>query len=134
MTRMNRTTLDKTLALGGVIVVLLQVLLIADVRFQVIVVLIGILINQVGVWGLAARLMPDRRTNIALRRQVDAFIKVVRAFNRLQIEGVNKDVEAMRARLHEAADGIVSVIAGIQETPRGSEQLTAAGVTDSADD
>jgi hypothetical protein len=133
MTRINRTTLDKTLALGGVIVVLLQVLLIADIRFQVIVVLVGILINQVGVWGLAARLMPDRRSNVALRREVDRFIKIVRGFNRLQIQGAN-DVEAMKARLHEAADGIASVIAGIESTAEPSDPLTPAGIADPAAD
>jgi len=114
-TRPDRFTLDKALALGGVIVILLQVLLIADLRWQVAVVLVGILINQVGVWGLAARLMPDRRTNLRLRSEVDVFIGLVR---KLSGQSGRKDGSAFdttTAELHEAVDRIASTVASDQE-------------------
>jgi len=47
--RLHRSAFDKSLALGGVIVILLQVLLIANTRLQVAIVLKGILVNQIGV-------------------------------------------------------------------------------------
>jgi hypothetical protein len=107
---LNRSTLDKTLALGGVILILLQVLLIAEARMQIIVVALGILINQVGVWGLAHRLMPDRRGNVGLRSETDGFIELVRRLSSQYSEGDRSAYEATKDQMHEAVDRIASVL------------------------
>jgi len=114
--RLHRSTLDKSLAIGGVILILLQVLLIADVRLQVAIVLTGILVNQVGVWGLAERLMPDRRTHRELRSEVDTFIRLVRRLNGLGKEGEPTTLDATRAEMHESVDRIAAIaVDGVHE-------------------
>ena len=114
--RFHRSSLDKSLAIGGVILILLQVLLIADVRLQVAIVLIGILVNQVGVWGLAERLMPDRRTHLELRSEVDAFIRLVRRLTGLGEESHPATFDATKAEMHESVDRIAAIaVDGNQE-------------------
>jgi hypothetical protein len=114
--RLHRSSLDKSLAIGGVILILLQVLLIADVRMQIAVVLLGILVNQVGVWGLAERLMPDKRTNLKLRSEIDAFIKSVRRLNATGKESDAETLDATKAEMHESVDRIAEIaVDGVRE-------------------
>ena len=114
--RFHRSSLDKSLAIGGVILILLQVLLIADIRMQVAVVLFGILVNQIGVWGLEERFMPDGRTHLALRSEVDAFIRLVRRLSSSSEEGDPATLDATKAEMHESVDRIAAIAAdGTQE-------------------
>jgi hypothetical protein len=123
--RLHRSSLDKSLAIGGVILILLQVLLIADVRLQVAVVLIGILVNQVGVWGLAERFMPDRRINLELRSEVDAFIRSVRKLRGLGKEGDPATLDATKAEMHESVDRIADI--AVDRAPEGSSDRSPDG-------
>ncbi len=107
--RFHRSAFDKILAIGGVILILLQVLLIADTRMQVAVVLVGMLVNQIGVWGLAERLMPDRRANLELRSEVDAFLDLVRKLSRLGAKGDPTLLQATQSAMHESVDRIAGV-------------------------
>ena len=114
----QRSAFDKSLALGGVIIILLQVLLIADVRLQVAVVLVGRLVNQIGVWGLAERLMPDRRTNLELRSEVDALIRLVRKLNKLRTDSDPATLDATKVEMHESVDRIAAIAASrMQKEP-----------------
>lgn len=104
----KRSTLDNALAVGGIVVVLLQVLLMAYTRTQVTIVLAGILINQVGVWGVASRMLPERRLYLPLRREVRHFIDMVREMNDVAaIEA--SDIEDVRRRMHESVDRMATV-------------------------
>jgi hypothetical protein len=110
--RLHRSSLDKSLAIGGVILILLQVLLIADVRLHVAIVLFGILVNQVGVWGLAERLLPDRRANIELRSEVDSLIAGIRKLSCLGAECDVATLEATQSDMHESVDRIAAMVVG----------------------
>jgi len=127
--RLHRSGLDKSLAIGGVILILLQVLLIADMRMQVAVVLFGILVNQIGVWGLAERLMPDRRTNLELRSEVDAFISLIRKLSRLGTKCDAATLEATQSDMHESVDRIAAIAVdgrGEDSSDQGSGGARAA--------
>ena len=52
-----------------------------SLQLQVLLVLLGILILEAGVWGLANRLLPDERRYIALREEVEHFIVLVPQLN-----------------------------------------------------
>lgn len=112
----SRAALNNALALGGVIVILLQVLWIADTRPQVAIVLAGIILNQVGVWGLAAKLLPDRRQYLKLRAEVDGFIGLVRKLNTHAVDGQDDDVQGTASAMHESIDRMVNV-AGVSTEP-----------------
>lgn len=110
---LKRSTIDNALAVGGVVVILLQVLFMAFSRTQVIIVLAGILINQVGVWGVASRMMPERRLYLPLRREVRHFIDMVREMNDVaKIEA--GDVEELRRRMHESVDRMATVAGKVE--------------------
>lgn len=107
--RPSISTLNKTLALGGVVIVLIQVLWIAHTRVQVAVIGAGILINQIGVWGLAGRVLGERRVNLQLRSEVHAFLSLVRELNRQSVGGEKAAVDATRTAMHQAVDRMASV-------------------------
>ena len=99
------------LALGGVIVILLQTLFLANVRIEVMVILAGIMVNQVGVWGLANKLLPERRVYLELRAEVDRFIGFVRQLNASAVAEDEPKVDSTKELMHESVERMVSVAA-----------------------
>ncbi|MGD2154157.1 MAG: hypothetical protein PVG79_12875 [Gemmatimonadales bacterium] len=108
---LNRTTLNNVLALGGVVIILLQTLMIAYERIEVVIILAGIMVNQVGTWGLANKLLPERRVYLQLRAEVDRFIGLVRQLNASAVAEDNPEVESTKALMHESIERMVSVAA-----------------------
>jgi hypothetical protein len=108
---LNRSVLNNVLALGGVIIILLQTLMIATERIEVVIILAGILINQVGVWRLANKLLPERRFYLQLRAEVDRFIGLVRQLNASAVAEDEPEVASTKALMHESIDRMVSVAA-----------------------
>ncbi len=107
----NRTTLNNALALGGVVIILLQTLMIAYQRIEVAIVLAGIMINQIGVWGLANKLLPERRVFLQLRAEVDRFIGLVRNLNKQAVAGDEAEVESTKALMHDSIERMSAVAA-----------------------
>lgn len=111
MRKLSRSALNNTLALGGIVIILLQTLYIAYDRIQVAIILAGIVINQIGVWGLANKLLPERRVYLQLRSEVDRFIGLVRALNGQAVEGDATGVEQTKVAMHDSIDKMVEVAA-----------------------
>lgn len=95
------------MAVVGVVVVLVPVLTLAQSTWQVVLVVVGLLLIEAGVWNLARRLPPESRRYRALRREVDAFLEDVRALNAGAVEGDDEAVAAARGRLRERVDALV---------------------------
>jgi hypothetical protein len=108
---LNRSTLNNILALGGVVIILLQTLMIAYERIEVAIILAGIMINQIGVWGLANKLLPERRVYLQLRVEVDRFIGLVRQLNAGAVAENDPEVDSTKALMHESIERMVSVAA-----------------------
>ena len=111
MVKFSRSALSNSLALGGVIIILLQTLYIAWARTQVAVILVGIIINQIGVWRLANRILPERRVFLLLRAEVDRFINLVRELNGNAVRGDGAGVAQKQAEMHGSVDKMVEVAA-----------------------
>ncbi len=111
MLKVSRSAINNTLALGGVVIILLQTLYIAWERVQVAVILAGIVINQIGVWGLANKILPERRVYLQLRAEVDRFIGLVRALNGQAVQGDEAAVDQTRTAMHSSVDQMVEVAA-----------------------
>jgi hypothetical protein len=121
--KLRARTLNTLLAVTGVALILasnLVVLLEAEsriaqpdfarMRLWLLISLIGIVVNQIGVWQLGNKLLPERRVYLRLRSEVEAFLGDVRELNRLTVEGnataSHQVVERMHgsiARMQEAA-------------------------------
>jgi hypothetical protein len=109
-----RDVLEKVLAIGGVVVVLVPVVTLADDVWQIVVVVVGLLFIEAGVWNLAGRLPPEDRKYTRLRHEVEAFLEDVRVLNGHAVQGDDEAVDADRARLRERVDAMVDA-AGKEE-------------------
>lgn len=102
-----RDVLEKALAIGGVVAVLVPVVTLADQVWQIVVVVVGLLFIEAGVWNLARRLPPEDRTYTRLRHEVEAFLEDVRVLNDHAVQGDQEAMEADRDRLRERVDAMV---------------------------
>lgn len=118
--RTFRRTIEIALPVVGTGIVLLAVLLIIDLRAQLIAVLFGLLLVEMGVWGLARTLLPNERQYLELRTEVDHFIDVVRAMNAITVEAQAAGEPPGPARAQLADEMYASV----------ERMLEAAGKTD----
>ncbi|GMQ75048.1 MAG: hypothetical protein BMS9Abin01_0291 [Gammaproteobacteria bacterium] len=90
-----------------------------DVQAQLGVMLIGVLLLEAGVWGLALKFLPDERCYLGLRKELDHMIELTRALNGTAIAAgaTRADDETFRdtlARMHASVDRMAE-LAG-QET------------------
>ena len=113
----------KILAIGlpilGTILVFLAILvpvIALNLQLQIVVVLVGLLIIEAGVWRLTAKILPNERKYLALRTEVDGFIDRIRVLNahgvNLRKEDTATSREAFRETLdalHEAVDRMEKV-------------------------
>ena len=76
-----RTSVNAALTIVGLVIAFAGILLSEDKQAQVIAVLAGFLLIEVGVWGLANPFLPSHRKFSRLRDEVDAFIGQVRLMN-----------------------------------------------------
>ena len=83
MKRSVRRVVDVALPLLGMLVIFGSVLFGSpnNLQLQVILLLIGVLILEAGVWGLTSALLPNERRYPELRQEVDDFIELVRELN-----------------------------------------------------
>jgi hypothetical protein len=65
----------------GVLLVIGAVLWLRDLRWQMVLVVGGLLLVEIGVWTCAQSILPNERKFRALRVEVDAFIRLVRQLN-----------------------------------------------------
>lgn len=59
--RIVRRILDIGLPLAGVVIILSAVLFLQEIRSQIAVVLVGIILIEAGVWKIAHQLLPNDR-------------------------------------------------------------------------
>lgn len=102
-----RSILEKILALGGIVVILAPVAFMATSWLQVTVVVLGILMIEAGVWGLAGQILPEQREYHQLREEVNVFLEEVRELNDHAVAGDRAGLEEVGERLHARVDAIV---------------------------
>ena len=102
----TRVAVNEILALGGVSIILLQAAFMTDSRADVSLILLGIIINQIGVWRLASHILPPKRVYMALRGEVDDFVALVRKLNTQVVDGSGVGIDDTRREMIEAIDKI----------------------------
>ncbi len=81
LVRTLRMVLDTVVPFLGVVLILSTVLLVRELRLQIAIVAVGIMLIEIGVWKLASFVLPSERKYVALRAEVDQFITLVRQLN-----------------------------------------------------
>ena len=105
--------LRKTLAIGlpilGTVLVFMAILvpeIALHLQLQIIVVLIGLLIIEAGVWRLTAKVLPNERKFLALRTEVDGFIDRIRVLNAHGVSLSQSENDATREAFRETLDAL----------------------------
>lgn len=83
MKKSIRRNIDIGLTAVGIAVVFTAIILgtSLDVRAQMPIALIGVLLMEAGVWGLSAKLVPNQRKYTSLRDEGDRMLDLIRELN-----------------------------------------------------
>ncbi len=106
--RRLRQVVDRIVVYGGVIVVLSAIVVVVDVsRAQMVLVLLGLLLVQLGIWRIASRVLPGTRTNQLLRDEVHQFLASVRELYRLANDNQSGNFNTLADGLLGQTDGVI---------------------------
>lgn len=123
--RMLRKTIELGLPILGVVLVLAAVLFFPNLYIQIAIVLIGLVLIEAGIWNLAAPILPSERKYMALRNEVDAFIRLVRRLNRAALELTSEATPQNRTRLLQVRDEMMESVRRMETYAGRSEELPA---------
>lgn len=110
--RSLRRAVEVGLPLLGMAIVFGGVLFVppTSLQIQIVVVLVGVLILEAGVWGLTGQLLPNERSFVALREEGDHFISLIRNLNAAAtqkesgLEGSDQRFDEALAAMHASVD------------------------------
>jgi hypothetical protein len=98
------------LTLGGTIIVFYGVLQVDAAYERVLVVLLGLVLIEAGIWRITQSLFPDERAYRPLRRETDYFVSLVRRLNRAAVSAqrgsvaAEAELERLHAEMHHSVD------------------------------
>ena len=105
--RKLREVIDRFVVYGGVVVVLGAIVVQDTTRAQVVLVLLGLLLVQLGIWRIGSRSFPNTRTNQRLRDEVDQFLASIRELYRLANDNQRANFDTLAEGMRGQADGII---------------------------
>ena len=102
-----------------------------SLQLQVLLVLIGVLILEAGVWGLTSGILPSERRYLGLREEGDHFLRLIRVLNAAAVardEGQEDDTRfrETQAQMHTSVDRMAE-LAG-QEAVANTDEVEASAV------
>lgn len=113
MNRNVRRNIDIALTGLGVGIIFSAVVLggTLDIRAQLPIALIGVLIMEAGVWRLSAKLFPSERRYSKLREEGDRMIELIRELNHAAIakDTGNEDARRFQTTLEQMHDSVVKM-------------------------
>lgn len=104
-----RSFIDLSLAMVGVTAIVAPVVLLSPSWGPILMVMAGALLVGAGNFRLGSRLLPDRRTYVGLRSEVEDFIELVRRLNAKALAGDSDGIEEMRTQMKVSVDRMVSL-------------------------
>ena len=101
--RKVRRSVNALFTVIGTALVLYAVFEIAGVYERVLVVAIGLILIEAGIWQFTRSLLPNERKYTALRKETDYFVNLVRRLNRaaIQVESGSPDANSELTRVHD---------------------------------
>lgn len=132
--RAIRKAVDLGLPIIGVVLVLAAVIFFfQNLYLQIAIVLVGLVLIEAGIWNLASPILPSERKYIALRNEVDDFIKLVRRLNKATLELAGDPQPHNRARLLQVRDEMLHSVRRM-ETYAGREDVQPGTPLDAVED
>ncbi len=113
---LSRSSIDKLLALGGIILVLVLIYRFDYSPLQTLFVAIGTMMIYVGGWRQTGQLL-NRRANRILRKEIDDFTRLVRKLYSGRTNGDSAAIHETKAQLRESFERILAAAANYQEQP-----------------
>ncbi len=102
--RINRRSLLIS-AVIGMVLVYSSVLILHGDYVRILAITAGLVVLEVGVWYAASPFLTNERRYLALRTELDGFVKLVRELNTAVISEAGADqVEQVRSKMHESVD------------------------------
>ena len=105
-----RKILDMSIPLLGIVVIMGAVLFLRQVHAQIVVVLVGILLIELGVWKIAQEFLLNQRCFHALRRELHTFIGLVRQLNDAALAVKTHDVAHHRQVFDETHEAMQQAV------------------------
>lgn len=105
--RALRKSIDIGLPLVGVAIILAAVLFVRDdLRIQLAIIGLGMVVLELGVWKAAHRVLPTGRRYLALRAESDLFLQLVRQLNTAALARKQSNSQAHRQAFGEVQDAM----------------------------
>jgi hypothetical protein len=108
--------LDIGLPLAGVVIILSAILFLQEIRSQISVVLIGIILIESGIWKISNRILPDDRKFFYLRSEIDTFIILYRQLNSAAVKLNNNNSAENEKVFNNIRDDLENCLERIVET------------------
>ncbi len=97
--RWLRKTFDVGLPIVGMFLVFLAALGVEDIQMRIVLILIGLLLIEVGVWKLANPLYPNERRFHHLRTEVNQFVNLARELNEAALKSRSHPSDTLENRM-----------------------------------
>jgi hypothetical protein len=119
--RSIRRSFHLALTLGGALLVLYAVLHVDAVYDRVLVVLLGLVLIEMGVWRITQSLFPNERAFRPLRKETDYFVTLVRRLNRASLmarrgaPAGDTEIERVHDEMHHSVDRMLRLAGRTEE-------------------
>jgi hypothetical protein len=104
-----------------------------DIRAQLPLALIGVLIMEAGVWGLSSKLFPSERRYLRLREEGDRMIDLIRELNNAAIakDTGSEDARRFQETLQKMHDSVVkmSELAAVEDGSKPAAEKSDQSVS-----
>ena len=120
--RKLRRALELGLPVVGTILVFAAVVLDYNLTAQVLLVLLGLLMIDAGIWKLTQPLFPNERRYLALREEVDRFIHLVRRLNSTALAVREQESPTAQAAFQDAVGALHESVNRMEQLAGKSDQ------------
>lgn len=133
MKKSIRRSIDMGLTAVGIAVVFSAIILgtSLDVRAQMPIALIGVLLMEAGIWGLSAKLVPNQRKYTSLRDEGDRMLDLIRELNSAAIakEIGTEDAKRFQQTLEAMHSSVLkmSELASVEASQKAESEDASTG-------
>lgn len=133
MKKSIRRNIDMGLTAVGIAVVFSAIILgtSLDVRAQMPIALIGVLLMEAGIWGLSAKLVPNQRKYTSLRDEGDRMLDLIRELNSAAIakEIGTEDAKRFQQTLEAMHSSVLkmSELASVEASQKAESEDASTG-------
>jgi hypothetical protein len=119
--RRIRGSFHLALTLGGTLLVLYAVLHVDGVYDRVLLVLLGLVLIEAGVWRITQSLFPSGREYRPLRKETDYFVTLVRRLNRASLTAqrgspaADTELDRVHDEMHHSVDRMLRLAGKTEE-------------------